>query len=202
MAKRIQGGQLFYHVTALENLKGILMYGLLSRQDAVKQNLLKTNVADSEIIEKRRVLGILGYVPFHFFEPTPFTGAVYNKYVDTSFCVITIHRDFAQQNNFKICTAHPLSKNPKPQVLNYSEGLKAIDWKAMESRDYHDEKSKNVAMAECLAISPVSPMNFNSIFVPSEAIKQEVNDLVMEILENYPFYININPSFTQEGKNG
>ena len=202
MAKRIQDGKLFYHVTALENLEGIFTHGLLSRPDALKKEILKADVADQEIIEKREALGILDYVPFHFFEKTAFTGAVYKNYKDTTFCVITILRDFAKNNDFKICTAHPLSKNPKPEVLTYNEGLKSIDWKAMESRDYHDEKSKNVAMVECLAISPVSPMNFNSIFVPSEAIRQEVNDLVMEILENYSFHININPRFTQEGKNG
>lgn len=197
MAKRIQDGKLFYHVTALENLEGIFTHGLLSRPDALKKEILKADVADQEIIEKREALGILDYVPFHFFEKTAFTGAVYKNYKDTTFCVITILRDFAKNNDFKICTAHPLSKNPKPEVLTYNEGLKSIDWKAMESRDYHDEKSKNACMAECLAISPVSPADFAIIFVPDENTYKDIDKLASNVIGNYLFDIMINPYFSK-----
>ena len=197
MAKRIQDGKLFYHVTALENLEGIFTHGLLSRPAALKKEILKADVADQEIIEKREALGILDYVPFHFFEKTAFTGAVYKNYKDTTFCVITILRDFAKNNDFKICTAHPLSKNPKPEVLTYNEGLESIDWKAMESRDYHDEKSKNACMAECLAISPVSPADFAIIFVPDENTYKYIDKLASNVIGNYLFDIMINPYFSK-----
>lgn len=199
MAKRIQDGRLFYHVTALKNLRGVFTYGLLARPDVLRQNLLTTDVADQKIIEKRESLGILEYVPFHFFEPTPFTGSIFNSYPFDAFCAITITRGLAKSRGFKICTAHPLSKNPEPQVLPYNEGLESIDWNAMESRDYHDEKSKNACMAECLAISPVSPSDFAIIFVPDENSYRYVDALANDVIGNYLFDIIINPYLSKAG---
>ena len=68
MAKRIQDGKLLYHVTAVENLENIFKNNLLSREDALSKNLLKVDIANSEIILKRKELNILNYIPFHFFE--------------------------------------------------------------------------------------------------------------------------------------
>jgi hypothetical protein len=192
MAQRIQDGKLFYHVTALENLPSIFENGLMSRADVLASNLLKTDVADEEIIEKRKELGILEYVPFHFFEPTAFTGAVFNAHPDKSFCSITITRAFAQKQGFKICTAHPLSRNPKAQILDYNEGISAIDWDKAEERDYDDEESKNSCMAECLATSPVKPEDFFIIFVPNEKTKTHVERLAIAKLGFYTFDIIIN----------
>ena len=79
MPIRIQDGKLLYHVTAVENLENIFKHGLLSRTDAISKKLLKVNIADHEIIEKRKELGILQYVPFHFYEKTPFTWTIFNN---------------------------------------------------------------------------------------------------------------------------
>ena len=67
MAKRIQDGKLLYHVTAVENLENIFSNGLCSRENALSKGRLKVDIADPEIIEKRKELNILQYVPFHFF---------------------------------------------------------------------------------------------------------------------------------------
>lgn len=193
-------GKLLYHITALENLESIFQYGLLARTDAVVKGIIQKDIADPEIIEKRKVLGILQYVPFHFFEKTAFAGAVYKAHPDVSFCAITIHRDFAKANNFKICTAHPLSDNPTAQVLDYDAGFSAIDWDSLEAHEYGDKRSKNAGMSECLATSPVLPKNFHSIYVASEKMKKYVEDLAQRILRTCSFYVNINKSITQEVK--
>lgn len=196
MAKKIQDGKLFYHVTAVENLENIFINGLLSR-DALSKEILKVDVADSEIVNKRKELDILKYVPFHFFEPTAFTGAVFNAFPDKSFCSITILRSFAKNNNFKICTAHPLSQNPIAEILNYDEGLKKINWDKAEERNYFDEVSKNSCMAECLANSPVSPENFFSIYVANELTQSYVESIATKFLGNYKFYIDVNPTLSK-----
>lgn len=82
--KPVSKGSLLYHVTALSNLQSILKHGLLSRNDAIASGLLVKDVANSEIIEKRKELGILDCVPFHFFEPTPFTGAIFKAHPNTA----------------------------------------------------------------------------------------------------------------------
>lgn len=200
MATKVKEGKLLYHVTALENMESILRNGLLSRTDVESKGMLQKDVADSKIIKKRKSLKILDYVPFHFFEPTAFTGNIFENHSDTTFCTIAIRREFAQRSNFKICTAHPLSKNPQAEVLDYEDGFAAIDWDALEKRDYHNEESKNAGMAECLAISPVLPENFQSIHVPTEEVKQKVEELASKILTDYHFFIDIDEWCTQEGK--
>lgn len=177
MAKRIQDGKLLYHVTAVENLENIFKNGLLSRKDALSDNLLKVDIADLEIIEKRRSLNILNYVPFHFFEPTAFTGAVFNNNPDKAFCSITILRSFAKQQNFKICISHPLSIEPEAKVLDYEKGFTSINWEKAEERNYNDSVSKNACMAECLATSPVKPEDFFNIYVANEYTKNYVEHI-------------------------
>lgn len=105
---KAKDGKLLYHVTALDNLENIFRNGLLSRDEAIERGFLQKSVANPDILEKRESKNMLQYVPFHFFEKTAFTGAVYRDHPDTTFCVITIHRDFAKENNFKIYTTHPL----------------------------------------------------------------------------------------------
>ena len=199
MAKRIQDGKHFYHITSLKNLEGIFQYGLLSRPDAISKGILKTDIANKEIIEKRKELNILQYVPFHFFEPTPFTGAIFNTHPLDAFCSITITREFAKKNNFKICTAHPLSKNPMAEIMDFETGLKSINWEKAEERNYHDDISKNACMAECLAVSPVSPADFAIIFVSDENALQYVDNLAKKIIGDYLFDIMVNPYLSKAG---
>lgn len=205
----VRDGKLLYHVTALENLENIFSYGLLSRPDAESKGLLKKSVAREDILERRQEMGILQYVPFHFFEKTPFTHTVYESHSDTTFCVIAIRRAFAQRNNFKICTAHPLSENPKAEILDYNEGIKRISWESIDV-DWDKinqglarltDKDDNARMAECLALSPVLPQDFQSIYVPTEAIKSYVEQLAQRKWNSCPFYVNVNKKITQEGKN-
>ena len=205
----VREGKLLYHVTALDNLENIFTYGLLSRTDVFAKGIILKDVADPKIIEKRTELGILQYVPFHFFEKTPFTHTVYARHPDTTFCVIAIYRAFAHMNNFKICTAHPLSENPKAEILDYNEGIERISWESIDV-DWDKikqglarltDKDDNARMAECLATSPVMPQDFQSIYVPTEAIKSYVEQLAQRKWNSCPFYVNVNKKITQEGKN-
>ena len=201
---KAKDGKLLYHVTALDNLENIFRNGLLSRNEAIERGLLQKSIANPDILEKRDTKNMLQYVPFHFFEKTAFTGAVYKAHPETTFCVITIHRDFAKENNFKIYTTHPLSttSDKEPELMNYDEGLAAIDWDSLEERNFiKNKKSKNSGMAECLAPSPVMPSDFQSIYVPTEGIKLKVVELANKILGNYSFFIDIGAWCTQEGKN-
>ncbi|MHB9294031.1 hypothetical protein Holit_03157 [Hollandina sp. SP2] len=67
MGKPISEQKLLWHLTAIDNLEGILKNGLLAR------NRLKTftDVANQEIVQKRSIIGLGDYVPFHFFKGIP-----------------------------------------------------------------------------------------------------------------------------------
>lgn len=135
MAKKIQEGKLLYHLTSIDNLENILSNGLLSRKDAIDKNLIKDDVADSKIITKRKELGIDGCIPFHFYSLTPFAGAVLKDFKNKgkNFCYIAITREFAKEQEFKICTAHPLSEHPKAEIKSYGDGFQSIDWENAEN---------------------------------------------------------------------
>lgn len=94
-------------------------------------------------------------------------------------------------------TAHPLSQNPAPEVLGYKDGFNSINWDKAEERNYNDPVSKNACMAECLAVSPVSPDDFFTVYVANETTKSYVEHIASEIIGNYQFYIDVNPSFSK-----
>ena len=192
MAKGIREGKLLYHVTSIKNLESILKNGLLSREDVIAKGLNIVDVADPAILEKRDELGIAQYIPFHFFEPTAFTGSVIDSHSTENFCCITIKREYAKQRNFKICTAHPLSQNPEALVLDYVEGYQNINWEEAEKRDYNNPISKNACMAECLAVSPLRPEDFCIIFVANEEVKREVDEIITNILGKASISVLIN----------
>ena len=159
--------KLVYHLTSLANLENILECGLLPRSQLDLE--LVDDVADSEILSSRQRQNLADFVPFHFFPDNPFDRVVQsntdNK--DKSFILITVARTFAKNNGWKVIPRHPLAA-PEPSILDYDSGIESIDWDAMNRRDYKDNHSKMVCMAECLSPDPVSHMQFQSIYVPNE----------------------------------
>ncbi|WP_251424850.1 DarT ssDNA thymidine ADP-ribosyltransferase family protein [Veillonella agrestimuris] len=63
----IKNNKCIWHLTALSNLESIIQYGLLSRASLEQKNLCSfEDIADPEIIQKRKELGLHDCVPFHF----------------------------------------------------------------------------------------------------------------------------------------
>ncbi|EMI5489606.1 DUF4433 domain-containing protein [Providencia stuartii] len=167
-------GKLLYHLTSLKNLPNILSSGLCSRA-SLKGGFV--DVADSEIIVGRGAKTLENMVPFHFFAGNPFDGRVLTDHKDKDFCMITVHRAFAKENNWKILPKHPLS-SAGVSLVDYDEGIDLIDWDLMDTRDYKNTNCKLVCMAECLSPSTVPANCFQSIAVKDEKTKKEVEALL------------------------
>ena len=90
-----------------------------------------------------------------------------------------------------------MSQNPIAEVLDYEDGFCKINWENAEKRDYDDSVSKNACMAECLAVSPVKPEDFFTIYIADNNTKDYVEFLATNILGNYKFYIDVNPSISK-----
>lgn len=181
----IKTGKLLYHLTAIENLESILADGLKPRSELTDF----TDVADSEILEKRKKLKLENQVPFHFFGRNPFDGGVQVANKDSQFVLITVRRTYAKDNNWKIVPSHPLS-DEDIVLMDYEEGFAAIDWVKMNEREYSDPESKSVCMAECLSPSTVDSSCFLSIFVKDAAIEGEVRKLLDKA--GVSLHLNIN----------
>lgn len=145
----IRDSYYIYHLTAFENMKSILLNGLLPRKQLPKNAF--TDVADPQIMAYREENYLDEYVPFHFFRHSPFAGRVMQdrpgKYV-----YIAVNREYAKTHDFKIIPNHPMSSSEKNhiQMYTYVEGFSKINWDVMDKRDFCDQKSKQVCMSECL----------------------------------------------------
>lgn len=164
-------GKLIYHLTSLSNLRSILTCGLLPRN--ILHNFV--DIADREIIECRRRNDLDNYVPFHFFAKNPFDDKVQKAHREETFIIITVKREHARREHFKILTQHPLSLL-NIDLLDYDEGINRIEWDILNKRDYSDRLCKQICMAECLADRPVSPSEFDTIFVKDMYVKQIVDE--------------------------
>ncbi|MBQ0693302.1 DarT ssDNA thymidine ADP-ribosyltransferase family protein [Providencia stuartii] len=101
----IKTKKLIYHLTSLKNIRNILIEGLKPRVDIKKFH----DIADKEIIEDRKKHQLDSYVPFHWFSRNPFDGRVQKNFPNEKFVLITIKRELAQKENWKIILRHPLA---------------------------------------------------------------------------------------------
>lgn len=186
-----KAGKLLYHLTELDNLDSIIKYGLLPRKVILENSIGFSDVADEKIIDKRTGLGLDGYTPFHFHPYAAFDVAVKNTYNAQKMIYICIERELARVNRFKILPIHPLSGN-EFKLYDYDEGFNLIDWETLMEVGRNDNYAKEVKMAECLTDLIVPPQCFKCIYVPSEEVRQ----IVEEKLEKYdidfpPPYVNV-----------
>lgn len=181
-------GKLLWHLTCLDNIESIFEYGLLSRKEL--ENKKFVDVANPDILEKRARFGLEHYIPFHFFQKTPFAGDVMTKNADKEFIYLTLSRDLASKNNFKVITKHPLNKDA--EIYDYSEGIGKIEWELMDGyRDYHDKNVHDTCLAECVACyKSITISKFQSIFTSSEESKIRIEELKKKY--EVSLHINVN----------
>lgn len=189
---KIKEGKMLYHLTQLSNLDSIISHDLVSRSTLEQQGVLFSDVADSEIMRKRRSFGLHTYIPFHFHPYSSFDVAVKNSY-NEDFVYICISRMFARRNNFLILPKHPLSAHDVV-LMDYDDGMDAIDWDAMERSSTESEYIKNVRMAECLTQEAIPVTSFFSIAVRDVQTKRIVEQKLRHIPRNKP-YVDIRPWF-------
>jgi hypothetical protein len=193
---KVSEGKMLYHLTALDNIESIIKKGLLCRETITPV----TDVADQEIIEKRKALGLLSYVPFHFFAKNPFDGAVIKAYPETKFVYLTVYRSDAQKNNWKIIPRHPLKCN-NGEIYAYNDGIAKMDWNLIDQRDYSNSDNKFACMAECLVYQKIDISDIRFIYVK----EQSDSDFITKLLKDQKIEarpeIRINPNFFVGGSN-
>jgi len=182
MSTPVSQQKMLWHLTPLANMGNILKNGLLSRSRLASFS----DIADPEIIAKRKVLGLDNYVPFHFFQGNPFDGKVLKDHLDTRFCYINVRRIRASELNWKILVRHPLSTQDSLEIFDYAQGMAAIDWKLVDSRNYHNDDCKQACMAECLAPDSVPPSEFFAIAVENKEDEDSLRRL--------PYFSNVKQS--------
>lgn len=64
------------------------------------------------------------------------------------------------------------------ELMDYDDGMNAINWEVMNKRDYSDQDCKCVCMAECLAPGPVTADLFHAIYVKDDEAQKHVRELI------------------------
>lgn len=187
---KIEDGKLLYHLTKLSNLDSIIENGLVSRRILESEEMDFGDVADPNIMSKRKEFGLDRYVPFHFHPYSSFDVAVKNAH-SGEFIYICITRALASANDFLILPKHPLSIQ-EVKLYSYDEGIEKIDWDAMESSSTESDYIKNVRMAECLTDKIIPVGCFQSIAVRNKAVKKNVEDMLKAVKGSKPF-VDIQP---------
>jgi len=77
-------------------------------------------------------------------------------------------------------------------ILDYAEGIKAIDWSLIAQRDYNDRVCKVTCMAECLSPNSVSADKMFAIYVKTEADEKAVQELTKE--HGISCFVNLMPT--------
>lgn len=183
----IEDQKLLYHLTSIKNIGGILEHGLKPRAKIKKFK----DVADPEIIADRNALALEKYVPFHWFAKNPFDGRVQLDQPGELFVLISVYRSLAEQENWQVIPCHPLAGSDI-ELLDYAEGFEAIDWEAMNRRDYSDSYSKSVCMAECLSPRIVRPKEFSRIYVPDDKCETRIQRLKKKFRVDVAVTVNEN----------
>lgn len=168
----------------MDSLKSIIAHGLMSRGSLGKNHINYIDTADHDILLERERLGLSQYIPFHFHFHTAYDTAVKNNNSNRTFIYICLSRDYARRNNFLILPIHPAS-NEQPELLAYGKGLEEIDWDTMEltipeaqNKGVDLRYHRQVRMAECLSPFTISAENFQSINVPDDVTKEQVERLL------------------------
>lgn len=184
-------GKLIYHLTNIDNLDSILEKGLLPRKFVLEKKISFCDVADPNIINKRKGLGLDIYIPFHFHPYSAFDVAVKNNGDAQRMIYICLDRVFAKNNKFLILPRHPLS-GEKFELFDYDKGFQEINWEIMTTTGKNDPYAKEVKMAECLTDKKIPATSFNCFYVASECIKNIVEKKLKQYnITEPPPYVNV-----------
>ncbi len=188
---KIQNMKWLFHLTKLSNLDSIIEIGLASRKLLYEHRVLFADVADPDIMDKRREYGLDGYVPFHFHPYSSFDVAVKKANSSEEFMYICIERELARANGFLILPRHPLNLS-EVELLDYDDGIRAIDWDTMEMSSTASVYARQVRMAECLTDKIVPVIFFQCIAVRNDDIRLFIEQKLATITGKTP-YVNVQP---------
>lgn len=198
--KKIENYKIIFHLTNIKNFADILKSGLPPRS---KLNIDFFDVADGKILDLRREYKLNDLIPFHFFPTNPFAGKIQQTYPEDDFMFLTLNKKFieSRMHNFYIIPSHPLHlhKNESQILYNFTDGIKKIDWDTMNSRDFNNQKCKQICMAECLTNLSIDINDFDSITVKNLNVKKEILNTLSLYNEEYGYdiniYVNVEPAW-------
>jgi hypothetical protein len=184
-----------YHLTHFNNLKNILDFGLLSRNE-LSWDIEFKDIADIEVLSRRRNKKIFGKNLFDFvslyFKPN--NPMLYKrKEIQDEIIILAIDGNVLLNNDTIFSDGNASSSSTN--FYKGMENLQRIDWKVINAKFWNDfEDGKRKACAEALVYSKVSLSFVKKILCNNINVQNKVIELInnkikisVELNKNYYF---------------
>ncbi len=190
-----------YYIVNLRNLGEILQHGILSRDMVEKQGLSHKEIANKQIVEKRRLKGLTGYVPLYIY---PRNAMLYQLLsMNWPIIIIGIDASVINKKGSKISIGNAASDysvilHPEEvYVRRLFEEIRDIrDWISEEAnipiQKYVKEKEfegkflfpKTFLQSEALIPQRVPKKYIRAIYVPNHELQEKVKKEYGEMLKS------------------
>jgi hypothetical protein len=175
----------FYHMTHIANLGSILQLGLKSHNDARKNNLMKNDIANSDVNDRRSRIepihnrSLHDYVPLYF---NPQNSMLFvRKNIQNDIVILAIDRMLICSENVVFTDGN--AANKPTRFFNSINNLNRINWKCIRAEFWNDfEDGKRERMAEVLVYPDIPVRCIQKIYCNNLNTLQ----FLKETIKNYP----------------
>lgn len=170
-----------YHMTHVNNLKNILIHGLLSHGN----NAVKNKIDNPEVNNRRTFIepiyrkNVHSYVPFYFNPRNPMLYV--NKENQNNLAILVFDNSLIYETG-SVFTDGNASVNGTSFYNNLND-LNKLNWKCLRSKYWNDfQDGKRLIMAEVLVPNKVNISKLKKIYCIDYKIKRYIENL----MNNYP----------------
>lgn len=171
-----------YHMTHLDNLKGIFEHGLLSHNRAHQNGILSKDISDRTVNNRR--VKFHDYVPLYFNPKNPMLYRI--KDIQDEIAILCINREVLFSEKVLIADGNAASSTTS--FYKSVGALKKLDWNIIRSEYWSDfVDGKRIRCAETLLPDEIATTQIEQIFCYSNISMKKAN----EQLHNYEIPITV-----------
>ena len=179
------GVNYLYHMTHKSNLENIIKNGLLSHNIAHSQGLIKTDISDEKVNDRRSK--IHNFVPFYINPKNPMLYK--RKNIQSEIIILCIDRKIFQESS-KFTDGNAASSSTK--FYSHIKDLEKLNWSIINSNYWNDFiDGKRIRCAEILIANEVKIESIKKFF----CFNSETEDYVKNKVEYFEIEVETNKNF-------
>jgi len=208
----------FYYITSIANLESILRYGILSRQEIENKDFSFKDLANPEVLEKRKIKNLDGYANLYIY---PRNAMLYKLLKESDIVIIGISGRLFERTDILISLGNAASdystilrKGDLVNPLEFFKKVRAIeDWthplaggeyinlidfvKNPQTLKSMEISPKKFLQSEILIPKKVDASYIEAIYVPNEDLKKKIegNTSLINLLRSKRIKIIVEPRF-------
>lgn len=182
------GVEYLYHMTHLDNLKGIIEHGLLSHNKAHKHGFMTQDISDNTVNNRRSK--IHDYVPLYFNPKNPMLFK--RRELQDKIVILCINRELLFSNEILITDGNAASSSTN--FYNSIDALTQLNWNIIRSEYWNDfVDGKRIRCAEALLPNVIDKIQIKNIYCSNQKSLEETKKIITG--QNIPISINLNVFF-------